>query len=46
MESSAIPATGGAMPPPPPQGITRALTLRQPWAWCIAAGHKDVENRD
>jgi ASCH domain len=34
------------MPLPPPQGITCALTLRQPWAWCIAAGHKDVENRD
>ena len=25
--------------------ITRALTVRQPWAWAIAAGHKDCENR-
>jgi hypothetical protein len=25
--------------------ITRALTVRQPWAWAIAAGVKDVENR-
>lgn len=23
----------------------RALTVRQPWAWAIAAGHKTVENR-
>lgn len=23
----------------------KALTVRQPWAWCIAAGYKDVENR-
>jgi hypothetical protein len=23
----------------------KALTVRQPWAWAIAAGHKDVENR-
>jgi len=22
-----------------------ALSVRQPWAWAIAAGHKDVENR-
>lgn len=22
-----------------------ALSIRQPWAWLIAAGHKDVENR-
>lgn len=22
-----------------------ALTLKQPWAWCVAAGHKSVENR-
>ena len=25
--------------------ITRALTVRQPWAWAIASGVKDVENR-
>lgn len=24
----------------------RALSIRQPWAWLIVAGHKDVENRD
>ena len=23
----------------------KALSLRQPWAWLVAAGHKDVENR-
>ena len=23
----------------------KALTIRQPWAWAIAAGHKRVENR-
>lgn len=24
----------------------RALSIRQPWAWCIVNGYKDVENRD
>jgi hypothetical protein len=24
---------------------TRTLTVRQPWAWAIARGHKDIENR-
>ena len=23
----------------------RALTVRQPWAWAIAEGYKDIENR-
>lgn len=23
----------------------KALTVQQPWAWAIAAGHKDIENR-
>lgn len=23
----------------------KALTLRQPWAWAVASGHKKVENR-
>lgn len=23
----------------------RAITIRPPWSWAIAAGHKDVENR-
>ena len=23
----------------------KALSIRQPWAWLIASGHKDVENR-
>ena len=25
--------------------LARALTIRQPWAWAVVAGHKDVENR-
>ena len=25
--------------------MLRALSIRQPWAWAIAAGHKRVENR-
>lgn len=24
----------------------KALSIRQPWAWLIAEGHKDIENRD
>lgn len=24
----------------------RAISIRQPWAWCIVNGYKDVENRD
>lgn len=24
----------------------KALSIRQPWAWLIVNGHKDVENRD
>jgi hypothetical protein len=24
----------------------KALTVRQPWAWAIAMGHKPIENRD
>jgi hypothetical protein len=23
----------------------KALSIQQPWAWAIIAGHKDVENR-
>ena len=23
----------------------RALSIRQPWAWLIVNGHKDIENR-
>lgn len=23
----------------------RCITIRQPWAWLIVAGHKDIENR-
>lgn len=23
----------------------KALSVRQPWAWLLAAGHKDIENR-
>lgn len=23
----------------------KAISIRQPWAWLIVAGHKDVENR-
>lgn len=25
--------------------LNRALTIRNPWAWAIINGHKDVENR-
>lgn len=25
--------------------IVKALTIQQPWAWAIAAGHKRIENR-
>lgn len=25
--------------------ITHALSIRQPWAWLIVNGHKDIENR-
>lgn len=28
-----------------PDRPLRAITVQQPWAWAIAAGHKDVENR-
>ncbi len=24
----------------------KALSIRQPWAWLITEGHKDIENRD
>jgi len=24
----------------------KALSIRQPWAWLIVSGHKDVENRE
>lgn len=24
----------------------KALAVRQPWAWCIISGGKDIENRD
>jgi len=24
----------------------KALSIRQPWAWLIVEGHKDIENRD
>ncbi|HEY3256253.1 MAG TPA: hypothetical protein VGJ91_19980 [Polyangiaceae bacterium] len=31
---------------PTPAGLpTRAITLWQPWAWLVANGHKDLENR-
>ena len=25
---------------------TKALSIKQPWAWLICAGYKDIENRD
>jgi ASCH domain len=25
--------------------MLRALSIRQPWAWAVAAGHKSIENR-
>lgn len=24
----------------------KALSIRQPWAWLVANGHKDIENRE
>lgn len=27
------------------EGITHGISIRQPWAWLIAAGWKDIENR-
>ena len=30
----------------PVNSKTMALSIRQPWAWLIAHGHKDVENRN
>ena len=24
----------------------KALSIKQPWAWLICAGYKDIENRD
>jgi hypothetical protein len=24
----------------------KALSIKQPWAWLIVNGHKDIENRD
>lgn len=29
-----------------PERTGLALSIQQPWAWLIATGHKDVENRD
>lgn len=29
----------------PPEVRVKALSVRQPWAWAIARGHKPVENR-
>ncbi len=26
-------------------GVMKALSIRQPWAWLIISGHKDIENR-
>ena len=26
--------------------ITKALSIKQPWAWLIVNGYKDIENRD
>lgn len=27
-------------------GDMKVISIRQPWAWLIVAGHKDIENRD
>ncbi len=27
------------------EGITHGISIKQPWAWLIAAGWKDIENR-
>ncbi len=26
--------------------LEKALTIRQPWAWLVCTGYKDIENRD
>lgn len=31
--------------PVPPAGYMKALTVRQPWAWALMEGGKDIENR-
>jgi hypothetical protein len=31
---------------PGKEGSMIALSIRQPWAWLIAQGHKDIENRN
>ncbi len=31
--------------PFPPVQLMRAVSVRQPWAWLLAAGWKDIENR-
>jgi hypothetical protein len=39
----------GLLRPPPLHrkgGEVKALTIRQPWAWLILHGGKDIENRD
>lgn len=30
---------------PPTAPVNKALSIQQPWAWLIANGHKDIENR-
>jgi hypothetical protein len=26
--------------------MAKCISIRQPWAWLIVSGHKDIENRD
>lgn len=32
--------------PKPTRPMLPALSIRQPWAWLVVNGHKDIENRD
>ena len=41
----APPEVVSTVPFPPAAAPMKALSIRQPWAWLIVNGHKDVENR-
>ncbi|BEP34282.1 hypothetical protein GmRootV59_12560 [Variovorax sp. V59] len=41
----APPEVVSTVPFPPALAPMKALSIRQPWAWLIVNGHKDVENR-
>jgi hypothetical protein len=43
--SGALPLTFTNPEPSSAVGAIRALTIKQPWAWAVVAGHKNIENR-